>query len=54
MDGQVLNCSVMYHQAGNSIEILPGLSSGTGISLVDLAIFLESGPLPVPLAAEIH
>jgi preprotein translocase subunit SecD len=54
MDGYVLNCSVMYHQAGNSIEILPGLSSGTGISLADLAIFLESGPLPVPLEAEIH
>ena len=32
MDSYVLNCSVMYHQAGNSIEILPGLSSGTGIS----------------------
>ena len=54
MDGQVLNCSVMYHFAGNSIEILPGLSSGTGISLADLAIFLESGPLPVPIEAEIH
>lgn len=54
MDGQVLNCSVMYHYAGNSIEILPGLSSGVGISLADLAIFLESGPLPVPLEAEIH
>ncbi len=54
MDGQVLNCSVMYHQSGNTIEILPGLSSGTGISLADLAIFLESGPLPVPLEAEIR
>jgi preprotein translocase subunit SecD len=54
MDGQVLNCSVMYHQSGNTIEILPGLSSGTGISLADLAIFLKSGPLPMPLEAEIH
>lgn len=54
MDGQVLNCSVMYHFAGQTMEILPGLSSGGGISLADLAIFLESGPLPVPLEAEIH
>ena len=54
MDGQVLNCSVMYQQSGQTIEILPGLSSGTGISLADLAVFLESGPLPVPLNAEIR
>jgi preprotein translocase subunit SecD len=54
VDGQVLNCSVMYHQAGNTIEILPGLSSGTFLSLADLAIFLESGPLPEPLQAEIR
>ena len=54
MDGQVLNCSVMYQQSGHTIEILPGLSSGTGISLADLAVFLESGPLPVPLDAEIR
>jgi len=44
----------MYHQAGNTIEILPGLSSGTFLSLADLAIFLESGPLPEPLQAEIR
>ena len=54
VDGQVLNCSVMYHQAGNTMEILPGLSSGTFLSLADLAIFLESGPLPEPLQAEIR
>jgi hypothetical protein len=28
---------------------LPNLGSGTAISLADLAIFLESGPLPAPL-----
>lgn len=54
VDEQVLNCSVMYHQAGNTIEILPGLSSGTFLSLADLAIFLESGPLAEPLQVEIR
>ena len=53
MDGQVLNCSLMYHQSGNTVEILPGLSSGTILSLADLAIFIDSGPLPIPLKAEI-
>ncbi len=54
VDRQVLNCSVMYHQTGNTIEILPGLSSGAFLSLADLAIFVESGPLPGPLQAEIR
>jgi preprotein translocase subunit SecD len=54
MDGQVLNCSLMYHQSGNTVEILPGLSSGTILSLADLAIFIDSGPLPTPLKAEIR
>lgn len=54
VDRQVLNCSVMYHQTGNTIEILPGLSSGASLSLADLAIFVESGPLPGPLQAEIR
>lgn len=54
LDSQVLNCSTMYHLAGNTLEILPELSSGTVISLADLAIFLESGPLPVPFEVEIQ
>jgi preprotein translocase subunit SecD len=49
VDERVINCSKMYHQAGNTIDILPDLSSGTAVSLADLAIFLESGPLPMPL-----
>ncbi|MEW5959956.1 MAG: hypothetical protein AB1801_19725 [Chloroflexota bacterium] len=54
LDGQVLNCSLMYHLSGNILEILPGLSSGTAMSLSDLAIFLASGPLPVPFDVEIR
>lgn len=49
MDQQVINCSKMYHWSGNTVDILPGLSSGVDISLADLSIFLESGPLPMPL-----
>jgi hypothetical protein len=44
----------MYHLTGNTLEILPGLSSDTVISLADLAIFLESGPLPVPFVVEMQ
>ena len=54
VDGQVLNCSLMYHWSDNTIEILPGLSSGEILSLADLAIFLDSGPLSIPLTAEIR
>ncbi len=49
IDEQVINCSMMYHWSGHTIEILPGLSSGTAISLADLAVFLDSGLLPIPL-----
>jgi hypothetical protein len=45
MDEQVINCSLMYHQAGDTIEILPELSSSSGLNMNDLAIFLHSGPL---------
>jgi hypothetical protein len=49
IDGEVINCSMMYHWSDTMIKILPDLGSGSGISLADLAIFLESGPLPTPL-----
>jgi preprotein translocase subunit SecD len=49
MDEQVINCSMMHHWSGNTVEILPSLSSGVAISLADLAVFLDSGPLPMPL-----
>ncbi|HEX9926694.1 MAG TPA: hypothetical protein VGD99_28870 [Anaerolineae bacterium] len=50
MDQQVINCSKMYHwSAADTVDILPGLSSGADISLADLSIFLDSGPLPMPL-----
>jgi hypothetical protein len=34
------------------LEILPNLSSGIGLGLADMAIFLNSGPLPVLLKAK--
>lgn len=49
MDGQVINCSTMYHQEDQTLEILPELSSGTAVSMTDLAVFLHSGPLPTRL-----
>jgi hypothetical protein len=49
IDGEVINCSTMYHWSGTVVKILPDMGSGANISLADLAIFLESGPLPVPL-----
>jgi len=52
VDKHVLNCSGMYHWSDNTLDILPNLGSGTVISLADLAVFLESGPLPVPLRVE--
>ncbi|MBN1221557.1 MAG: hypothetical protein JXM69_21730 [Anaerolineae bacterium] len=52
MDRRVINCSNMYHWADNTLDILPNFSGGTVVSLADLAIFLDSGPLPVPLEVE--
>jgi preprotein translocase subunit SecD len=52
IDKQVINCSAMYHWTDNTLDILPSLGSGAVVSLADLAIFLNSGPLPVPLQVE--
>ena len=52
IDRQVINCSSMYHLTGDTLDILPSLGSGNMISLNDLAVFVESGPLPVPLKVE--
>ena len=49
MDGQVINCSAMYHQTSQNLEILPELSSGSAINMTDLAVFLYSGPLSTRL-----
>lgn len=49
LDGQVINCSLMYHQSGDTIEILPELSSEAGVNMDDLAVFLYSGPLSTRL-----
>lgn len=49
IDEQVINCSKMYFWSGDTLEILPSLSSGTGLSLSDLGVFLNSGPLPMSL-----
>jgi hypothetical protein len=49
LDAQVINCSAMYHQTDNTLEILPELSSNSAISMTDLALFLYSGPLSTRL-----
>lgn len=51
LDGQVLTCSRMYQMDGDTLEILPELSSGAILSLTDVGIFIDSGPLPWPLTA---
>jgi hypothetical protein len=52
IDRQVINCSSMYHWGDQTLDILPSLGSGAVVSLNDLALFIESGPLPVPLNIE--
>jgi len=52
IDRQAINCSSMYHLTGDTLDILPSLGSGNTISLNDLAVFVESGPLPIPLKVE--
>lgn len=49
IDDEVTNCSKMYFWSGDTLEILPNLSSETGFSLSDLGVFLNSGPLPISL-----
>jgi preprotein translocase subunit SecD len=51
LDKQVVNCSGMYHLEGNgnTLDILPNLTTGAAVSLNELAVFIESGPLPAPL-----
>lgn len=49
IDQQIINCSNMYYLSGNTLDILPSLSSETDLKLSDLAVFLSSGPLPVSL-----
>lgn len=52
IDQEVIGCSKMYHWSENNLEILPNLSSGSIISLADLALFLETGPLPLVLEVQ--
>lgn len=47
LDSVVTNCSKMYHWSNGTLEILPDLGEA-GLSLSDVGIFLESGPLPAP------
>lgn len=49
LDEQVINCSMMYHQTANNLEILPELSSSNAVSMSDLTVFLYSGPLSTRL-----
>lgn len=52
VDQQVINCSSMYHWADQTLDILPSLGSGAVVSLSDLAVFIESGPLPASFNIE--
>jgi preprotein translocase subunit SecD len=49
MDQEVIGCSNMYYWADGTLEILPNLRAGLIPSFEDLTIFLQSGPLPIPL-----
>ena len=50
LDGQLTNCTQMYHWSGQTIDILPGATGD--FSLADIVIFLRSGPLPMPLSVQ--
>lgn len=52
VDKEVIGCSKMYHWSDNMLEILPNLSGGSLLNLADLALFVESGPLPIALTIE--
>ena len=52
LDQEVVSCSTMYHWVDHTLEILPNLNSNSVVTLADLAIFLDSGPLPMPLQIE--
>jgi preprotein translocase subunit SecD len=49
MDGKIANCSSMYYWTSNRLQILPNLSGGSGLTMNTLMIFINSGPLPIPL-----
>ena len=52
MDHEVISCSAMYAWEDGSLEIMPNLSSNSVVTLADLAIFVDSGPLPLPLTLQ--
>lgn len=52
IDQEVISCSKMYHWAEGQLDILPDLSSGSMLNLSDLALFLQSGPLPMALKVQ--
>jgi preprotein translocase subunit SecD len=49
IDREMINCSKIYYWSGQSLDILPNIGGATPLTLADLAIFLNSGPLPAPL-----
>ena len=54
IDKEVINCSKVYYWSGNTLDIMPKLSSGTGLGLADLAVLLNSGPLPALLDVSVE
>jgi hypothetical protein len=49
MDGELLNCSSMYYWSKNTLEIVPNLSGDSNVTMSNLALFIKSGALPLPL-----
>jgi len=49
IDRHMVNCSKIYYWSGQTLDILPNIGGNIPLTLADLAIFLDSGPLPVPL-----
>jgi hypothetical protein len=48
LDNAIASCSTMYQRTGDTLEILPS-TGDNDISISEMALFLATGPLPVPL-----
>ena len=49
LDNEVTHCSTMYHLADNTLDLLLNVDTSTNIDPIDLAVLLNSGPLPISL-----
>ncbi|MDM8526576.1 hypothetical protein QUF58_00075 [Anaerolineales bacterium HSG24] len=46
MDGQISNCSSMYHLNADKLMIVPNISGGSALTMAELMTFINSGALP--------